>query len=194
MKKVVKILLLVVVSLFLTTALNSCKGDDGVDGIDGVQGPAGQDGNANVQTYVYNSPSWGTASGMNIDMIGILTDDVIQNDAVLVYINHGTVIGDKTAIIPGSVWDGYYRDYAVFLNTETLNIVSLETDGSFTPNANLWNVNWVKVIIIASTNTTTTTGNGRVVNTKQVVINELANAGIDINDYYAVCDYYGLAY
>lgn len=198
--KTIKFLSILILSIFLSTTVTSCKGDDGADGVDGVdgaQGPAGQDGNANVQTYVYNNPSWGVASGMNINMSGILTDDVIQNDAVLAYVNHMTDFGNETYLIPGLVWNGDYREYAVILedssssNPESLDIVSLETDGSFTPHANLWDARWVKIIIIESTNTTTT---GRNIPIKQQVLNELKSAGIDVNNYEAVCNYYGIAH
>jgi len=192
--KTMKKVMYFVLALALTVGISSCEGPEGPAGTNG------QDGNANAQTYVFNNPAWGAASGMSINMLGILTDDVIQNDVVLTYVNHSTSNGDFTQIIPGSVWNGNYRDYGVILynstcsNPETIGIISLEMDGSFTPNANLWPVNWVKVIIIASTNTTTVTGNGRMANvsSKEAVQQELATANVDINDYYAVCAYYGI--
>lgn len=198
--KTMKKVMYFVLALVLTVGISSCEGPEGPAGADGTDGQDGTDGNANAQTYVFNNPAWGSASGMSINMPGILTDDVIQNDAILIYENHTTSFGDFTHIIPGSVWNGGYRDYAVFLynstysNPETIGIASLEMDGSFTPNANLWTVNWVKVIIIASTNTTTVSGNGRMANTssKEAVQQELAAANVDINDYYAVCAYYGI--
>lgn len=118
-----------------------------------------EDGNANVQTYIYNNPSWDSSgAGMTISMSGILTDEVLQNDAVLTYVKH--TARQTTNIIPGLVWNEFYRNYSVFLegdwlNPEELMIVSLEVNGDFTPNADLWAVDWVKVIIIGSTNTTT---------------------------------------
>ena len=201
--KTIKFLSYSLFVLFLSISISSCSGDDGSDGATGPAGTNGQDGtdgNANVQTYVYNTPSWEpSGSAMHIDMTGILTDDVIANDAVLVYTNHTTSIGDRINIIPGSVWNSNYRDYSIFLrdsndnNPFSLSIVSLEMNGSFTPNANLWAIKWVKVIIIESENTTTVTGNGaRPTSSKQRVYSELENAGIDANDYYAVCEYYGI--
>jgi len=184
-------------ALIMVTAF-SCSPEDGADGAQGAQGPAGQDGtngedgNANVQAYIFNNPAWGSASGMNIDMAGILTDEVINNDAILTYVKHSST--GTIGVIPGSVWNGNYRDYAVFLkdssdpNPENITIVSLEMNGSFTPNANLWGIDWVKVVIIESSNTTAKSLG------KQGVFNELKAAGVDINNYNEVMDYYGLDY
>jgi len=201
--------------LFLGLAISSCSGDDGADGADGATGSVGAtgtngtdgadgtdgsdgsdgtdgldgvDGNANVQTYFYDNPAWGGGSGMDIDMTGILTTEVVENDVILSYIkNTGST---EVYAIPGWVWIGTgYRQYAAFVNAIPIfRIVSLELNGSFTSNANLVDADWVKIIIIESTNTTT----GRVANPQQAVYNELEMANVDVNDYYAVCAYYGI--
>ena len=195
-KKLMYVILIAVIAAFA-----SCKGEigpagpagaDGADGTDGIAGTDGTDGNANVQTYIYNNPAWGISSGMNIDMTDILTDTVISTDAILTYVKH-TGYGSIYSI-PGSVWNGNYRDYAVFLNTNDLQIVSLEMDGGFTSNANLWAVDWVKVVIIESTNTTIIDAGTKSLNNKQAIYYELDKAGVDINNYYQVMDYYGLEY
>jgi hypothetical protein len=205
--KTMKFLAYATFVLFLGVAVSSCKGDDGADGQDGATGPAGpagqdgQDGNANVQTYVYNSPSWGaTTSVVDIDMAGILTDDILENDVLLSYVKHENL--DMVSAIPGAVWTGTggYRNYPVFYGNSvssdpgiyTFRMVSLEMDGTFTPHANLKPVDWVKIIIIESTNTTTASGNGKAVSPQQAVYNELEEAGVDVNDYYEVCAYYGI--
>ena len=195
--KTIKLVTSLLLIVFITTFMLSCKGDDGADGVDGAQGIAGQDGNANAQTYIYNNPQWDDfGAGMHIDMTGILTDDVIKNDAVLVYIKHST--NNFVFSIPGAVWAGNYRNYAVLLiessileNPNSLELISLEMDGTFTPNSNLWDVSWVRVVIIKTTDTTTDPG-AKIANPKQRVLSHLEQEGIDVNDYRAVCQYYGL--
>ncbi len=191
--------LMYVILLTVLTVFVSCKGEmgpagpagkDGIDGKDGADGQDGVDGNANVQTYIYNNPAWGLGAGMDIDMTDILTDSVIENDAILTYVKH-TAQGLINSI-PGSVWNGNYRDYAVFLHTNDLQIVSLEMDGSFTPHANLWAIDWVKVVIIESTNITD--DGAKSLNPQQEILYNLDKAGVDVNNYYQVMDYYGLEY
>jgi hypothetical protein len=182
-------------------------GADGADGADGATGPAGPagadgaDGNANVQTYIYNTPSWNSSgSALDIDMASILTDDILENDVLLSYVKHTG--HNMVASIPGAVWVGFYRNYSVFVGNSvsgdpgiyTFRIVSLEMDGSFTPNASLAPVDWIKIVIIESTNTTTSTGNGRILSPKQAIYDELKKVGVDINNYYDVMEYYGLEY
>jgi len=183
------------------------QGPQGIQGSQGEQGPAGTDGtdgadgNANVQTYIYQSPSWNnTGAALDIDMADVLTDDILENDVILSYVKHTG--RNMVASIPGAVWIGFYRNYAVFVGNSvssdpgifTFRIVSLEMDGSFTPNANLAPVDWVKIIIIESTNTTTSTGNGRIMSPQEAIYDELKKAGVDINNYHDVLEYYGLDY
>jgi len=185
-----------VLILAVITAFVSCKGDigpagpAGTDGTNGVDGTNGTDGNANVQTYIFNNPAWGTASGMTIDMTGIFTDSVIANDAILVYVKHSSQ--GLINAIPGLVFNGNYRNYSVFTEVADLLVVSLETDGSFTPNANLWAMDWLKVVIIESTNVTN--DGAKSFDSKQEILYNLDKAGVDINNYYQVMYYFGLEY
>jgi len=147
-----------------------------------------------VQTYKYNNPSWTAgSSGIVIDMSGILTTTIIENDVILSYIKHIDV--DLVGFIPGAVWVGSnYRNYPVIIDPVFFDflIVSLEMDGSFTPNSNLAPVEWIKVIIIDTSNTTVINGNGRSASPQQVVLDELAAAGVDVTIYKQVAAYYGL--
>ena len=184
--------------LFLGFAVSSCSGDDGAIGPVGPVGTDGTDGNANVQTYVYNNPAWnGFGFAMEIDMADVLSDDILENDALMVYVKHSGV--DMVANIPGNVWTPGWKNYGVNVGNSVstdpgifiLQITSFEMDGIPTLNANLQPIDWVKIIIIESINTTTTDGS-RTASTQQAVYNELADAGVDVNDYYAVCAYYGI--
>lgn len=219
--KTMKFLTYATFVLFLGFAISSCSGDDGIDGAMGSAGVAGTDGadgtdgtdgtngdngadgadgNANVQTYVYNDPIWNNNGfGMEIDMANVLSDDILENDALMVYVKHSGV--DMVANIPGNVWTPGWRNYGVNIGNSVstdpgifiLQITSFEMGGTPTLNGNLASIDWVKVIIIESTSTTTTDGNGgKAANTKQTVYSELEAAGVDVNDYYAVCAYYGI--
>ncbi len=196
--------LMYVVLISVIAAFASCKGEigpvgpagangtDGTNGTNGTDGTDGTDGNANVQTYVYNNPIWSSGSFMYIAMDDILTADVIANDAILGYVN----FGNDTYAIPGIVWNGENKQFKVYFSAsdERLTIASHELDGTYTPIANLFEVSFVKIIVIESTGTTTTDGNGKSLSPRQIVYDELKNAGVDVNDYYQVMDYYGLEY
>ncbi len=184
-----------VLFLFVIIGFVSCEGPigpSGLDGTDGTNGTAGIDGNANVQAYVYNNPVWGNDWWMDITMTDILTEDVIQNDVILGYV---TPVGNPLVNpIPGKVF-GKDIYVTLFGSTFIYRISSYETDGTPTPNADLVDYDWVRIIIIESTNTTTYDGNGgKSLNPKQAIYDELEEAGVDINNYYEVMDYYGLDY
>ncbi|MCX7550667.1 hypothetical protein [Xanthomarina sp. F2636L] len=183
----------------------SCSPEDGNDGAQGpagMDGTDGADGNANVQTFIFNSPSWrASSSGMKLNLTDVLTDYVIENDVILTYVKFPD--SEEPSIVPGKVFiGGSFKDIFVSYGTSTntgfptpqhIGLVCFEENGNHTPNANLPAVEWVKVIIIESTNTTTTEGNGRVMSGKEAVMHELQSAGIDLNNYDAVCSYYGIA-
>src|SRR5690606_22376093 len=86
----------------------SCSTEDGEDGAmgpAGSDGTNGEDGNANVQTFIFNSPSWNiTGSGMKLNLTGVLTDDVIENDVILTYVK--PLNSNEPSMIPGKVFIG----------------------------------------------------------------------------------------
>jgi len=55
-------------------------------------------------------------------------------------------------------------------------------------------VDFLKIVIIKPKELTRVIGNnsGKQLSTKEIVQNELRNANVDINDYYAVCNYYNI--
>lgn len=168
----------------------SCNPEDGEDGATGAIGPAGtngtngtngEDGNANVQTFVFDTSAF---SGIEISLnIPEITQDVIENDVIISYIFNGI----NYYQVPGG---GPGADYVTrsWFRVGTFYIPFHNWDGT-TYNISAGDVDSVKVILIESTSTTT----GKT-NAKQQVYNELNQAGVDVTDYYAVCDYYGIAY
>ncbi len=198
--KTMKFLTYATFVLFLGFAVSSCSGDDGADGADGATGPAGTagtngtdgtDGNANVQTYVFNNPLWSTSNSYLRLSIGSLSTSVSNGDAILGYVNQAAITNIFS--VPGTViTPSGNKQYGVSYASSNYDIISYDPDGGRTATADLPAMTWVKVIIIESTGTTDTDGNGRVASTQQAVYNELEAAGIEVNDYYAVCAYYGI--
>ena len=192
--KTMKFLTYATFVLFLGLAISSCGGDDGADGATGPAGTAGTngtDGNANVHTYVFNNPIWSTSNSYLRLSIGSLSTSVSNGDAILGYVNQ-TAIANIFSV-PGTViTPNGNKQYGVSYVSTNYDIISYDPDGSRTATADLPAMTWVKVIIIDSTSTTDTDGNGRVASTKQLVYNELEAADVDVSDYYAVCAYYGI--
>lgn len=166
----------------------SCSPEDGNDGATGAIGPAGtngtngEDGNANVQTFVFDTA---TESGIGINLdVPQITQDVLDNDVILSYYESSTGIYYQ---MPGGANNAIFvtRPFA-FVNS--FDIRFHDWDGtSYSITAG--DVVKVKIIIIESTSTTAGKISG-----KQQVYNALNQAGVNINDYYAVCDYYGVAH
>ena len=173
-------------------------GVDGVDGIDGQDGADGADGNANVSTYVFNNPTWTELDTpyMKLSLRSFLTEHNIKEDVILGYAKNK----NRTTVysIPGlyhgpNTWKNYSMEISTVLN---IFIHSFELDGSLTPYADLLPMEWFKCIIIPSSTITSTTGNGfaaKGLSKQQKVINKLEAAGVNVKDYNAVCDYYGIA-
>lgn len=179
--KTIKFFTYAVFVLFLGVAMSSCKGDDGADGIDGIDGaagPAGQDGNANVQTLTYDISN---ESGYGITTtIPEFTQEVLENDAILFYLK---TYNNVFYAIPGSLINfqalvsSSVGTNLIFFQDWDGNATSITT-GFFT---------LLKIVIIES-NGKSAGSNSQ----QQEIYTELKNAGVNINDYYEVCDYYGI--
>lgn len=184
------------ITLVIVNSL-SCEGPEGPTGENGLNGTNGLDGNANVDIYTFETPDWGVASGMTLSMNNILTDEVIENSAVVIYLNTNSGAFDNTLLIPGVVLGngGAMRHYQVFLwgtsdvIQEAIGIVSLEMDGSYTPNIDLWPVNWVKVFIVHGDTATRTASSTNPLNQ---LLHQLEAQGYDINNYQDFCDYFNI--
>ncbi len=196
--KTIKIISYALLILFASMAISSCKGPEGPqgppgkDGTDGVNGTDGVDGNANVQTYIFNNPTWDGSYWMDLHLpTGVLTQEVIENDVILGYVKPRTYVVNP---IPGLIASSPMKNIRVnlFTNHNYYRIVCYNQDGSIPTSSQLPPLDWAKVIIIESTNTTTANGNSRGVSPYQAVLNELKAAGVDINNYYDVCAYYGI--
>ena len=187
--KTLKFLTYTVFVLFLSMSITSCNGDDGATGpegpagADGTNGTDGQDGNANVQTYTFDvSAENGHRWEINTPQ---LTDDVLDNDGILTYLRNsfGTYY-----LVPGT---SETYEIKTFFDTSLTSFLfyNRTTAADLTPTVGTFNL--LKLVIIESSNTTAARG-ANTLTPKERIQNELENAGVDINNYYAVCQYYGI--
>jgi len=189
MKNVISKTKYVLMALIMVVTF-SCSPEDGADGAQGPTGPSGQDGtngqdgedgNANVQTFTFDVSA---EAGSAIDLTNIteITQSVLDNDVLLSYMQ----VDNSYYSIPGV---GFGGDYVV----RTFAQVGRFFLGFFNWNGTSYSisagdVDMVKLIIIESSSTTAKSPS------KQNVFNELKAAGVDINNYNEVMDYYGLDY
>jgi len=174
----------------LTSAvLVSCQkegpeGPAGPAGPQGPQGPAGPTGSANVTTVVFDAPAWSLYQ-INLTVPQI-TESVYNDGVVLAYMSF-TSLNTVYYHVPGLVINAAYsvRLYHQ-VGTMRFNLHS-PSGGAATGTAPA--VAKIKVIIIPAG----TVVSGRKGNTQQAIYEELASAGVDINDYESVKNYYQLA-
>lgn len=193
MKKM-KLLTHVVFVLLLGFAMNSCKGDDGPAGADGIDGVDGQDGNANVTIVSIMATDITWSTGVYItSSSNVFTHNTTAVDQDIM--DHGTVLGFGYSLWPATadMWlplpfdyesggiTGYLT-YAYALNNITLY--------AYLNDGNVWVPDYAfpeyRFLLITDN---TVLGKSA---TKESVLEELKNAGIDVNNYFEVCDYYGI--
>ncbi len=193
--------------LFVLGALAlACSAEDGTDGTIGPQGTAGVngiDGNANVRTFVFNDVEF-SSENIVLDMTGVLTTEVIKRDVILVYLRVGNAslasrgrVFNLPSRVLGSFTDGIPTQFINFwLNDSEMSIPesiivntrSIE-DTTLFPNERT-PVDWIKVVIIQSTITENLSGKS--MSSTNKVMTELKSVGVDVNDYYSVCEYFGV--
>ena len=184
--------------LFLIVGLFACEGPpgadgiagaDGTDGVDGVDGSDGDDGNANVTivNLLYADITWTAGSYLGRPAnIFDLTENAVSQDVI----DHGTVLGfcslsSRWWALP-FIWEnssGTSTQHV--LHSYALNTISLyayETAGAFDPGG----IIEYRFLILTDNTVTKSTG--------QEILDKLINAGVDVNNYYEVIDYFGLEY
>ncbi len=164
--------------LCLSMTFFSCKkgevGDPGAEGPAGPQGPAGPlgvAGNANVTQYNFGAHNFATSS-QKILNVAIAAADM-NRSVWLVYIVRAS---GNVYPIPGFGVNGT-SEYRIYMYHSAPNAV-ISIQRATGPGEEYSSI---RVIRIQATNVV----NGR---------NASVEPGIDFNDYYAVCDYYGLPY
>ena len=195
---------LIYVLLFLAAAgLVSCEGDEGPMGPQGPAGPQGEqgppgadgadgaDGNANVTiiSLPNSEVTWTSGSylGRTSNVFTLTTEEVNQD-----IIDHGIVLGYFNLF--GTAWyslpftwenaAGTSRQY--LLHTYALNSITLyayETTGVLSPG-----VSEYRFMLITGNNVSTKSSEGK------GILSEMEKAGVDVNNYYELMDYFGIDY
>jgi len=172
------------VMIFMIAFITSCSPEDGEigpAGVNGIDGQDGEDGNANVKAYTFDIS---TQSGGNFNInFPELTLDILENDAVISFMKRGT--NNLYYPIPGIILND---EVEVELREGLVDLYFYERMTGASVNITAGTFDIYRAIVIESTST-----KGRAA-AKTNIARELKNAGIDINDYYAVCDYYGIDY
>lgn len=174
---------------FIVAFSFACSAEDGADGpagpagANGTDGTNGADGNANVQVLTIDAT---TFAGTSDDVVvPELTQDIVDNDVVIGYLTD-----DGTNWVPVPCpYDTYQFDFSVHV-TLTSGYFSLDYGNSSGTSQSITagDLQALKIVIIEATTA------GRSSNTKQQVYSDLDQAGVNVNNYYEVCDFYGIAY
>lgn len=186
--------------IFILVGLFSCEGPpgpagangtNGTDGTNGTNGTNGTDGNANVTivSLLKSSFTWtaGSYLGRTANTYSFTANAVSQD-----IIDHGTVLG--FCYLGGSWWalpfvwennTGTSTQYV--LHSYALNTISLyayETAGVLEAGG----ISEYRFLIITD-NTI-----AKSASSERDILDKLEIAGVDVNDYYEVMDYFGLEY
>jgi hypothetical protein len=182
-----KIELMVLAVLCMATVLVSCSGEDGEQGPEGpagIDGVDGIDGNANVQALSVDVSDWEGGP----TMIFNIPDNIDKNKyAFLFYLE--SLNGEYIFPVPGASIDGSF-------NT-TLFYSPIQENGTFDAQISFINTtdgtpfdmptNFFGRVIIIAAEIGTASKNG-----SADLLSELKAAGVDISDYHAVSNYFGL--
>lgn len=171
--------------MLLGFAISSCKGDDGSAGEDGIDGT---DGNANVTIIklMETDMAWtlGTYITFSSNFFSYDTSAINQD-----IIDHGTVLG--YAYLNTNLWlplpwnystgpDDLNLAYSYMLNNVTL--YAYASTGPWPANAMFSEYRFMLIV-------DNTVGKSA---SKDTILEELKNAGINANNYFEVCEYYGI--
>lgn len=187
--------LILIVGLFACEGPPGADGTDGTDGIagtagaDGDDGADGADGNANVTivNLLYADITWTAGSYLGrTSNIFNFTENAVTQDII----DHGTVLGfyyisSRWWALP-FIWESnggtstQYVFHSYVLNT--ISLYAYQTSGVLDPNA----LTEYRFLIITDNTVTKSSG--------QDILDKLSNAGVDVNDYYELMDYFGLDY
>ncbi|CAM4155999.1 hypothetical protein [Zobellia nedashkovskayae] len=170
---------------FLASLIFSCSLEDGVTGPAGPPGANGSDGNANVQTYLYDIS---TETGGNIAVdVPELTQDVIDNDLIIGYLK--TLNGSDIPVPAVRYLDaGYGRNFMdigveIDLGRFWLYFHEVGSNASATFGAGY--ITKLKVVIVKSNSTTEKSG-------AATLRAQLKRDGVNLSDYNAVMEYFDL--
>jgi len=167
--------------------VDGVDGENGNDGVDGEDGEDGEDGNANIISSDWFVPAWEADvlysvnnQSATID-IPELTQEVFDSGVVLAYWknNAGHVWPLPTKLMSSDYWFAFLVHvgdiYLYYYNSTVTNPPVPHESNEF------------RYVIIPPASSKST-------NSNELILKELKDAGVDINNYYEVMDYYGLDY
>jgi hypothetical protein len=172
-------------TIFISCSKEGPAGPAGPAGASGPAGPAGATGatgTANVTAVLFTNPAW-SGSQINISVPQI-TATIYSSGTVLSYMEFASV-ANVFYHVPGFVVNAAYQ-VRVYHQTGTMRYNLLNPDGSGAAGV-LPAVTKIKVIIIPAGATV----NGRMLD-QQNTLNELAIAGVNVNNYNEVKTFFKL--
>jgi hypothetical protein len=181
--------LLLMVGLFACEGPPGPAGANGTNGTDGADGSDGADGNANVTvvSLLSSDITWteGSFIGTPANVFS-LTESAVNQDII----DHGAVLGylffSQWWAMPFT-WENsggttrQYVHHSFELNTITL--YAYQTSGLLNPSIPEYR------FLLITDNTVTKSASS-----EKEILDKLEQAGVDVNDYYEVMDYFGLEY
>ncbi len=180
-----------VLLIALITGFAACEGPEGpagpagADGIDGTDGVDGQDGNANVIASDWITPTWSATNTTYGDYEysdAAITSDMMNSGVILSYTDW-TGLGQYIYALPYTFQDG--GTVSINFNMQAGKVRWwFSADHNYTPNSGAK----FRYVLIPSSNT------DKSANPQQEILYNLDKAGVDINDYYQVMNYFGLDY
>jgi len=190
------LLLLALAGLFACEGPEGPQGPVGPTGATGPQGPAGadgEDGNANVVTISLLGAdiTWTVGDYLGrLANVYSLTDNAVNQDII----DHGTVLGYfyidffETWYPMPFIWEneaGTIKQYVLFTySLNTITLYAFQSSGVLDPGLTEYR------FLLITDNTVTAKGES----SDKAIIEKLTKAGVDVNDYYSVMDYFGLEY
>ncbi|NHF61446.1 collagen-like protein [Flavobacteriaceae bacterium TP-CH-4] len=159
-------------------------GPAGPTGPAGADGDDGADGNANVRAFIFDLSSRSGATV--IQNIPALTQDVLDNDLILGYLK--AVDREFNPIPAPRFLAAGQKDVAVDFEVGQYQIFFYEVGSSTLTPVSTGTLDELKVIIAESTSTSSGKSG------RQGILQDMKVNGVDVNDYYAVMNYFGLDY
>ena len=200
MNKIKRLLKQQGILLFLTVGLLSCTGPEGPqgppgkDGVDGVDGVDGKDGNANVKiiSLMKEDITWtaGSYLGRTANTFTWNTTEVSQE-----IVDKGTVLGymrlsGKWYPLPFT-WlsnNGSQLQHIVFVySLSKIDLYAYQTSGVLTPTL----VSEYRFMLITDSSVVSKSGKKKG-NSDSSILTKLREAGVDTENYYEVCKYFGI--
>lgn len=163
------------------------QGEQGLQGEQGPVGPQGVTGNANVVLYEYGST---TFTSLVSYLIPDMTVEKMDTTLVVGYFNPNDYDEDVWISLPGIVaingTNYIIVNYLASYDAETYSMIltTLNVDGSLNTTSKTWRK--FRIFVIPAS---TVVPEGRVADIQA----DPGYAGIDFNDYEAVCDYFGFS-